>query len=537
MRWDWDWDWGALRLDNFALAGLILSPKSFSIDFLPGSRIICTFAHITMFAQIDISRRETSSQLDQEKRSDLGQFFTPYEVARFMASLFHVNGKSHMSLLDAGAGIGSLSVAFLEHFTARTKANLDILAYELDNSVSSVLKSNLEGCLELLAAGNITSEIIKGDFIQEAVIKYLTGRHPSVDYAILNPPYRKINSDSAHRLLLRKVGIETANLYSAFVALSVLMLKDGGELVAIVPRSFCNGPYFKAFREFILARTAIKQIHIFSARNKAFKEDSVLQENIIIHLRKTEEQGMVKISSSSGKDFSDLGEFEVPFERIVSSIDSEKFIHIPSTVENLYEFAFDNFTSSLSELGIEVSTGPVVDFRVKDFLRNEPEEKTAPLLYPAHFGEKTIKWPKANFKKANSIVVAPETVRQLFPTGCYTLVRRFSSKEEKRRIVARVVTPDDLPSEFIGFENHLNVFHQSKKGLSEEVSLGLAVYLNSTLIDNYFRQFNGHTQVNVTDLRLLKYPNKKMLFELGAWAKDIQNFDQSIIDSKISSLI
>ena len=96
--------------------------------------------------------------------------------------------------------------------------------------------------------------------------------------------------------------------------------------------------------------------------------------------------------------------------------------------------------------------------------------------------------------------------------------------------------PADLAGEQIGFENHLNVFHQKKKGLPEALALGLAVYLNSTLIDNYFRQFNGHTQVNATDLRLLKYPNKEELLMLGEWAKSIPSFDQFTIDAKISTL-
>jgi adenine-specific DNA-methyltransferase len=490
-----------------------------------------------MFTQIDISRRNATEQLDQVKRSELGQFFTPYPIARFMASLFHVNGKSDVSLLDAGAGIGSLSVAFIEQFAAISRTKLNIFAYELDRVVSSVLKVNLTEYTEQLSGCNITSEVIEKDFIREGVINYLTGKYKPVDYVILNPPYRKINSDSDHRLLLRKVGIETVNLYSAFVALSTLYLNSGGELVAIIPRSFCNGPYFKLFRDFLLARMAIKQIHIFTARDKAFKDDRVLQENVIIHLLKDVKQGDVKISSSTGDNFSNYGEFEVPFHRIVSPDDPEKFIHIPTTEENLYKNTFNNFSHSLSDLGIDVSTGPVVDFRVKEFLMKESDSSTAPLLYPAHFGEKHINWPKLNFRKSNALVVSSETKKLFFPSGYYTLVRRFSSKEEKRRIVARIVTPVDLPGDLVAFENHLNVFHQSKKSLPEELALGLAVYLNSTLIDNYFRQFNGHTQVNVTDLRLLKYPSKSNLTELGKWAKNLMGFDQSIIDSKILTLI
>ena len=44
-------------------------------------------------------------------------------------------------------------------------------------------------------------------------------------HAILNPPYKKLNSDSVHRALIRKVGIETVNLYTAFVALSALLMR------------------------------------------------------------------------------------------------------------------------------------------------------------------------------------------------------------------------------------------------------------------------------------------------------------------------
>lgn len=47
----------------------------------------------------------------------------------------------------------------------------------------------------------------------------------------------------------------------------------------------------------------------------------------------------------------------------------------------------------------------------------------------------------------------------------------------------------------------------------------------------------GNTQVNATDLRLLKYPSKTVLFELGRWVADLPNFDQVLVDKKISSLL
>ena len=97
--------------------------------------------------------------------------------------------------------------------------------------------------------------------------------------AILNPPYRKIGSDSDERKACRAVGLEASNLYAAFVGATVSLLEEGGDLVAITPRSFANGPYFRAFRQFLLDRIALRRVHLFDSRSAAFKEDAVLQEN------------------------------------------------------------------------------------------------------------------------------------------------------------------------------------------------------------------------------------------------------------------
>jgi hypothetical protein len=181
---------------------------------------------------------------------------------------------------------------------------------------------------------------------------------------------------------------------------------------------------------------------------------------------------------------------------------------------------------SLAETGLQVSTGPVVDFRVKDYLRKMPETGTVPLLYPAHFSGQKFQWPLPEGKKPNALLLCPETEKWLYPKGFYTVVRRFSSKEEKRRVVASVFNPELCPeNELIGFENHLNVFHCNKKGLPAELAYGLAFFLNSTLVDQNFRLFSGHTQVNAADLKTMKYPSRQILMELGVWAMKQEEYD------------
>jgi len=181
-----------------------------------------------------------------------------------------------------------------------------------------------------------------------------------------------------------------------------------------------------------------------------------------------------------------------------------------------------------------VSTGPVVDFRLKKYLRAMPENNTVPLIYPGHFSDGEIKWPKIGGKKPNALVMCDETKKWLYPNGFYVVVRRFSSKEERRRIIASIIDPANFSSyEMLGFENHLNVFHISKKGLSENISYGLATYLNSTFVDQCFRSFSGHTQVNATDLRLLKYPSLETLNKLGNWAQKVRIATQGSIDEAL----
>src|ERR1022692_4779214 len=121
------------------------------------------------------------------------------------------------------------------------------------------------------------------------------------DCAILNPPYRKINAESDARRVLSEAGVEVNNLYSAFLALTARLLRPGGELVAITPGSFCNGPYFKAFRRDFFSRMTLQRLHVYESRSVAFRDDEVLQENLILRAEKTRQRPQsVVISSSLG---------------------------------------------------------------------------------------------------------------------------------------------------------------------------------------------------------------------------------------------
>jgi len=494
-----------------------------------------------LLSDVEQTRVVVSRACDPKRKSQFSQFFTPVDIARYMAGLFSQRTGDNCRLLDAGAGIGSLSAAFLER-CASGSLDFDCVevdAFEVDDDLHPYLTRTLEKYRKHL---NIIPTVRGNDFIHAAVDS-LSGSLfaealPRYTHAILNPPYKKIRSDSAHRSALRRVGIETVNLYSAFVALSLSLLEDRGQLVAIIPRSFCNGPYYRPFREYVLERTAIRHMHLFASRNKAFKDYDVLQENIIIMLERGAHQGNVTVTTSTDANFTDIETHRYPFDRIVFPGHPERFIHIPTSPDHGIIERLGTIRCALKDIGLRVSTGPVVGFRVKEYLRDMPGADTVPLLYPSHFNSWSIVWPKPGSRKPNAIQRNLNTEKWLYPNGFYCVVRRFSSKEEKRRVVAGVVQPGIFGgTDALGFENHLNVFHEEKHGLPEPLAHGLAVFLNTTGVDEHFRRFSGHTQVNATDLRLMKYPSRDALIALGKWAMRLgAEPTQSMLDKRLEEI-
>lgn len=477
-----------------------------------------------LLEEIEFLRVDATRKLHPKRRTELGQFFTPLPTARLMASMFDASSP-YINLLDAGAGVGSLTAAFVAEICHRPQRpeEVRVTAYEIDPALGPYLSGTFEACRAACQAVDIrfVGTIQQEDFI-EACVPMLRGsmfapRPEAFTCAILNPPYRKIHSESRTRHLLRSIGVETSNLYTAFLSVVAELLGDAGEIVTITPRSFCNGPYFRPFRTRFLDRMALQQIHIFDTRDVAFSDDAVLQENLIVHATKeTRVPSQVLISSSAGPEDEIITLREVEYYQLVKPDDPNFFIRItPDEVGHQVAQQMGRFTATLDELGLSVSTGRVVDFRSEPYLRADPAADTVPLIYPMHIRNSAIDWPKPQSRKPNAITRGPYTEELFLPSETYVLVKRFSAKEERRRIVAAIYDPSLLPGDRVGFENHLNYYHRAGRGLPVDLARGLAAFLNSTLVDAFFRQFNGHTQVNATDLRSLSYPTQAQLEALG----------------------
>ena len=277
---------------------------------------------------------------------------------------------------------------------------------------------------------------------------------------------------------------------------------------ALVSRALAERP------ELSIEVVALDRVHVFDSRSTVFADTGVLQENVVFAGTRGATPGVVEISVSRSHT-DDISSRAVAYEEVVFPNDPHRFIRLATNADDTA--VADVVLSqpcSLTDLGVQVSTGRVVDFRSRHALSAVEQPDAVPLVYPGNLRDGSVLWPR-EIRKPQWFRPSDDKDRgMLLPEGWYAVVKRFSAKEERRRIVASVWSPVDNPGE-VAFENHLNVFHVGGHGLDKDLAKGIAMWLNSSVIDKFFRTFSGHTQVNATDLRTLRFPTAAALRDLG----------------------
>jgi adenine-specific DNA-methyltransferase len=483
---------------------------------------------LVSFAELMASEHVFST--NTEKRKSKGQFFTPAQISSFMASYFDVN-RDDIRLLDPGAGAGVLTAAFCEHLLTKAKAvRLTIDCYENDLDLLPLLDKTLEKCKTTLeAAGNaVDFHIHHNDFILMN-IQYLrpllfseSTELQYYDYVIANPPYYKLNKDSAQAKAMAEFVDGQPNIYALFMTLASVMTKTDGEVVFITPRSFCSGLYFKKVREWLLNNMEIKAIHIFNSRKEVF--DNILQESIIVKAKKSLIQNQkqnITVTTSQTKNLDNLVTLEVSPKDVLHKSKRNSYIRIPTSNSDLGALHIvDKWPNTLNGLGFDISTGPIVPFRANEYLLHSLNDGKDgyPVIWMHNLRDLNVIWPLMKKGKAPRIAISKETGALMLPVKNYILVKRFSSKEQRRRLDAAVLLASEFDYDCIGLENHLNYIHKPFGNLSIDEAFGIAAILNTALLDNYFRALNGSTQVNATEIRDIPLPNIEKISEIGKLA-------------------
>lgn len=458
-------------------------------------------------------------EMPKKERKKYGQFFTSKETARFMANLYAIDSdKETISVLDAGAGSGILTCAFVELLEKmHSVKRIEVTCYENDEKVLPLLRKSLEYC-KTQSSKDLEFHILTENYItsQSLDFNYMIGGNfnpEKYDYVIGNPPYMKIPRDAAEALAMPEVCYGAPNLYFLFASMGLFNLKDEGEMVYIIPRSWTSGAYFKRFRQYFLTEGKLRHIHLFVSRNKVFDKENVLQETIIIKIKKSKEkpEQITITSSKSNSDFDELTSLIVPYDLVVAG--NDYYVYLVTDEEQIQVLKqLQRFDLTLPDIGLKMKTGLTVDFRNRDILRDQEEDGAIPLFYSQHIKNGKVQFP---IQKEKEYVVTDKS-GLMQDNKNYLFVKRFTAKEEPRRLQCGIYLAGNFPRyKKISTQNKINFIDGVLTEMSECLVYGLYVLFNSTLYDQYYRILNGSTQVNSTEVNSMPIPDLNTIQEMG----------------------
>lgn len=407
-----------------------------------------------------------------------------------------------VKILDLGSGTGILSAVVAQD----SMKGSSVLAIEQDPCLAADSRSSLD---QVCAASQVITDSV-----------FNVSLPAEFNRVILNPPYKKI---PPIRIPSGSGDVKVTNLYTAFLVLAVNALAPMGECVAIIPRSWMNGEYFKDFRTWLLEECSIDVLAVYGSRQEHFHDMGILQEIMLLKISKRPQRSRVLIydNVSPAQTLDEQYHRLIPLQSLLFG--PNKIVKMNQTDSRLAEF------HTLEEQGLWVSTGKLVWFRNRDILSAVPSADGYPLYWAENqhglqaihpFQGRHDQWATSKAKKTHTTL----------PKGAYCLVGRFSSKEQKKRIHASYLNSE---KEFI-LDNKINYIHQGTsrktKPLDKDVAWGLTLWLSTSIVDLWYRQISGSTQVNATDLRQVPCPTQKELVDLAQQSPMSAQINQEQID-------
>lgn len=452
-------------------------------------------------------RNEAAASLSPEQQQQWEQFLTPMPVAEQAVSLFTPTDRP-VRILDLGSGSGILSAVV----AGQSAAGSSVVAIEQDTDLAAASESSLrQVCDDVTVINDSVFNVMLDD---------------QFDRVILNPPYKKIRPMT---VATSGGGVKVTNLYTAFLMMAIQALDEGGECVAIIPRSWMNGDYFKDFRKWMLSGCSIDALAVYGSRQEHFKDMNVLQEIMLLKVSKRVQIGTVTVYANVVPDcpLEQQPHESVALESLLMGKD--RILRIQQQDPRLAAFM------PMADQGLWVSTGKLVWFRNRDVLSDVEQPNGHPLYWSDNQCGMVMAHP-VKCDREQWVSSEADSRNVVLPAGSYCVVNRFSSKEQHHRIYASYLHSD---VDFVA-DNKLNYVHQGTSRrtvpLDDRSARGLTLWLSSSIVDKWYRQVSGSTQVNATDLRQLPCPSRMQLGVLADRLPVEGDVNQNQIDATVERL-
>ena len=215
----------------------------------------------------------------------LGQFFTPTDIATFMAKW--ISEIHPRSVLDPAVGSGIF-------FEKIEKLSNDIIlsGYDVDENILVELSNN-----------HPEYTLYNEDFL-------LSTWDTKYDGIICNPPYNRFqhyaNKNELSNIIFEKMGINIikySNIYVLFLLKALYQLENGGRCAFIIPYEFLNTRYGVVIKQYLVRNRLINDIILFK---DMLLFEGVITTSCILLLEKSEKNSVNFINISNTNDYKKL---------------------------------------------------------------------------------------------------------------------------------------------------------------------------------------------------------------------------------------
>lgn len=497
--------------------------------------------------------------ISNELRKQLGQFATPADIVKYIfKSVGYASSKDILSkkLVDPACGSGAFLVEAVRIYLNALKnaktpiyrwypmVTTAICGIDVDTTACLFARLNLSmllapAVLEFVARNDVATlkplpvfcaDTLETVASERGISELFYDRRVSslkkrFDFVVGNPPYFKMKdlSDELKTAFGESI-YGHPNAYGVFMHAGIEMLKDGGRLGFIVPRSMLSGLYFKNLRAFIEKNTSLREIVYVADRKNVF--ENVLHGTMILSLERNAEAGEsidISVVQSSREFKNALKSITVSRDQVIRRLNGTTVWFVADS-RKVYD-TIDRIVKkhpllSGEKVNCRVRTGQIVWNRVKPLLVEKEGHDTLPLVWATDVSKFGFSFSRQGATRPCYLKVASKT-ENLVIKGKSILLQRVTADEQPSRLVACI------PEEFCrkaaaGYfvENHLNIIQPETGTPSVDLYFILGV-LNSEVVEFFFRAMNGNTQVSATELNLLPIP-------IGKYEREIADFSAKI---------
>lgn len=457
--------------------------------------------------------------LPESMRSSLGAFYTPPSLSERLIDLAIAAGfdPAKHSVCDPSCGGGAFLAPVaarmlkaapcgtpeltLRRITARLRGSeIDAFAAWMSEVLLEVMLLEL-----VIASGKRTPKVVSvGDSLE------LDARFGTFDLIIGNPPYGRTTLSEPLREKFSRSLFGHANLYGVFTDLALRLCKPNGVIAYVTPTSFLGGQYFKALRALLCEEAPAHAIDIVFGRDGVF--DDVLQETALTSYRKKAAPSAVAVSQVT------TGSHDKAIATLIGeySLDANggPWLLPRSTEQASFFCALRKMSTRLTDLGYDVSTGPLVWNRHKSQLKEKIKGKNVyPLVWAESIANAEFVFSAKKKNHAPAIEILSKQEHLLTTREC-VLVQRTTSKEQERRLICAALPTDFLAKHgAVVVENHVNMVYP-RDAKTELLPATIATVLNSRAADIAFRCISGSVAVSAYELNALPLPTIPQMKQL-----------------------